>query len=221
MSKAANRIVLFILPLLFGLRELIFCANSQWETRGLSVTDWPPTLLRPSTNSRTMVLRPKVFLQTSFDLILTSIQRLHAADIDTDDDINHHADTIINIEHQQEQQIPRVQVRSFPRRNWTLPCFPSEPDWLDFETTQRTPASEGLFYIKTHKTASTTVMGVTIRIAKKLAERNNAQHHTRFHACKARFEPWPARLMDYRFRKRDHSFLFAVLREPTRRAISM
>jgi hypothetical protein len=115
-----------------------------------------------------------------------------------------------------------IRLRSFPRRNTTFPCYEPEANWRSYNTVQREPARQGFFYVKTFKTASTTVMGVTLRIAFKMAERRNQQQpNTTFKPCKVRFEHWPAYLLKYRQRKRDKSFLFAVLREPTQRAISM
>lgn len=115
----------------------------------------------------------------------------------------------------------RVLVRAFPRRNMGFPCFPNEVNWRGWSTVQRRPAYRGLFYVKTYKTGSTTMMGITMRVAMKMAERYNKLYNTSYEACRARFDHWPAYLLDYRHRERDNSFLFAVLREPTLRAVSM
>jgi hypothetical protein len=95
--------------------------------------------------------------------------------------------------------------------------LPSELNWKRRQILRR-GAHEGFFYVKTFKTASTTVMGVTIRMALKSAQRHGMTNHR---PCKTRFEHWPAHLLDYQNRTRDKSFLFAVLRDPTMRAISM
>lgn len=227
MSKASNRIVLFVFPLLFGLREVLLYGTLRWEEtieRSFPVavtSEWEPLRRRRQSAEDGFHEASKADGRetSSFDDLLTSIQRIHAAEIDTTTEDQLEDNNNLTIPDRAPE--PRIQVRSYPRRNASFPCFPAEPDWLQYNTVQRQPTHEGLFYVKTHKTASTTVMGITIRLAKKLAERNNEIYHTRFHACKSRFEHWPARLLEYRHRKRDQSFLFAVIREPTKRAISM
>jgi hypothetical protein len=145
--------------------------------------------------------RPK----TSFDELLSSLHARYAAQL--------------------EDKAMGIKTRAFPRKdgnpNYTFPCFEPEEHWEMFDTVQRQPAHEGFFYVKTHKTASTTVMGITIRIAKKAAERHNLIQGTNYTPCRVRFEHWPAHMLDYGNRKKDKSFLFAILREPTQRAISM
>lgn len=148
---------------------------------------------------------------SSFEKILKSIQTSYSPLFKKDSILNG----------QQRNNHTNIYTRAFPRYQHTFPCYPPEEDWNGTETTQRRPAHEGLFYVKTYKTASTTVAGVAVRIALKAAERYNQLHHSNFDICKARFEHWPAFRLQYRMRKREESFLFAVLREPTRRAISM
>jgi Galactose-3-O-sulfotransferase len=47
-----------------------------------------------------------------------------------------------------------------------------------------------------------------------------AQRHTNYRICKARFDHSPAVILQYGNRQRSKSFLWTVLREPTKRAIS-
>ncbi|KAI2495273.1 sulfotransferase family [Fragilaria crotonensis] len=74
----------------------------------------------------------------------------------------------------------------------------------------RTPA--GLIYSKVHKAASSTLAGVTIRVAKNYGRRRIGK------ACVAHMSHSDSRL----FRKRDprHSFMFSSIRHPAHRALS-
>jgi Galactose-3-O-sulfotransferase len=108
----------------------------------------------------------------------------------------------------------RLYPRSFPRWNHHFPCFEPESHW--FETSvQRTPTREGFFFLKELKAGSSTLSGVHLRISK-----NMAQRHTNYRICKARFDHSPAVILQYGNRQRSKSFLWTVLREPTKRAIS-
>jgi hypothetical protein len=80
--------------------------------------------------------------------------------------------------------------------------------------------SEGIFFAKTFKTASSTCAGVNLRIAHKLARRQERN----FDYCKARFDhghPWRHHASTlFGNRTARESFLWAILRHPTERAIS-
>jgi hypothetical protein len=108
--------------------------------------------------------------------------------------------------------------RSFPKWNYKLKdmCVSPDADWWSVET-QRTPAKEGILFVKEMKTGSSTLAGVTIRIARALARRH---HPGRFRLCNLRFDHCPAYRMEYKNRIKERSFLWTVLRDPTKRAIS-
>jgi len=114
-----------------------------------------------------------------------------------------------------------VTPRAFPKWEGPLPCYPPEPNWYMTQV-QRSPARTGLLYMKEMKTGSSTLSGVTLRIAKQVAVRRNSAANTKddFKICKARFDHSLAVELDYKNRIRDQSFLFTVLRHPTKRATS-
>jgi hypothetical protein len=83
------------------------------------------------------------------------------------------------------------------------------------------PVDRGFFFLKTYKTGSSTSAGVNLRLAQNIARRQQRN----FDFCNARFKhgtPWNfhgATLFGNR-NVRD-SFLWAILRDPTKRAISL
>lgn len=108
-----------------------------------------------------------------------------------------------------------VTPRAFPKWEGNFPCYEPEENWYATQI-QRSPAHTGLLYMKEMKTGSSTLSGVTLRIAKQVALRTT----TKFKICKARFDHSLAVELDYRNRIRDKSFLFTVIRKPTKRATS-
>ena len=100
--------------------------------------------------------------------------------------------------------------------NWTgeLPCL--EPDEaMMSEYGFRQPATSGFLFLKLTKTGGSTAAGIAMRIAKHTAERNNRE----FWICRGRWDhAWAFRLL--KDRKRDQSFTWTILRDPTKRAIS-
>ena len=102
-----------------------------------------------------------------------------------------------------------------------LPCQPPEEDML-YQSTSKShnlPATTGFLFLKTYKTASSTSAGVNLRIARNLARRENHP----FPVCRARFDhvtPWHRHGTLFANRTTAKSFLWAILREPTKRAIS-
>eukprot|EP00977_Amphora_coffeiformis_P015234 scaffold4457_cov169-Amphora_coffeaeformis.AAC.11 len=130
--------------------------------------------------------------------------------------------------------LPLVHARAF--EPWPmdkpLPCF--APDGIMTPQRVKVPhnssVSEGFMFLKTFKTASSTSAGVNLRIARNVARRrqkhgqphNDADEH--FHFCKARFEhvkPWKFHGSTlFQNRTIGKSFLWAILRHPTQRAIS-
>jgi hypothetical protein len=82
------------------------------------------------------------------------------------------------------------------------------------------PATRGFLFLKTFKTASSTSAGVNLRIAKSVAQRH--ENHS-FPFCQARFDHakrWDGHGTLFANRTLEESFLWAILREPTKRVIS-
>lgn len=100
----------------------------------------------------------------------------------------------------------------------SLPCFQPDENW---DKVSETPAHRGFLFVKPYKTGSSTTSGINLRIARNVAARQ--QGKINYDICKARFDhgPWmyPGRLL-FKNRNRAQSFLWTVIREPTRRAIS-
>lgn len=99
-----------------------------------------------------------------------------------------------------------------------FPCVPMDPQWKTIKV-QRSPATEGLLYVREMKTGSSTLAGVVLRIAHRKAKsllRNNKNDLP----CKLRVDHSPARLMNYGNRDKKRSFLISLLRDPTKRVMS-
>lgn len=97
-----------------------------------------------------------------------------------------------------------------------LPCLPPEKDQ---STKKDVPAINGFLFLKTFKTASSTSVGVNLRIAKSVAQRGNHP----FPFCRTRFDhakQWDRHGTLFANRTLEESFLWAIIREPTKRAIS-
>ena len=106
-------------------------------------------------------------------------------------------------------------ARAFPRWNRSLPCFPAEEDW-DKVSALRRPIQRGFMYFKARKAGSSTLAGVALRMARNIAKSQNLQTPL----CQTRFGHPPAWYLEYHRRDRLNSFLWSVLREPTKRHIS-
>lgn len=111
-----------------------------------------------------------------------------------------------------------VKPRAFPKwkSDVPFPCVPPDDRWWH-PLVLRTPAHEGLLFVKEMKTGSSTMAGITIRIARNIARR---LHKGKFRLCKLRFDHTSASKQDYGNRDKQKSFLFTILREPTSRAVS-
>jgi hypothetical protein len=100
-----------------------------------------------------------------------------------------------------------------------LPCFPPEDGWKSVAV-QESPSEAGFLYLKPYKTGSSTCAGINLRIARNVARRQESETEI----CRARFGhgPWkyPALKM-FGSRSLERSFLWTVIREPTKRATSM
>jgi hypothetical protein len=103
-----------------------------------------------------------------------------------------------------------------------LPCLEPEPNWF-LPQIQRSPAHEGLLFVKELKTGGSTAAGINLRIARNLAKRkwpSSTSSPQAFDICKVRNDHATAEKLDYIQRDRSKSFLWTVIRDPTSRAIS-
>jgi hypothetical protein len=87
-----------------------------------------------------------------------------------------------------------------------LPCY--EPD-------KKTKTKNGLIFLSPYKTGSTTATGVHLRLARNIALRQ----HAKFDVCKNRFHHDKGYHLVPN-RRRDQSFLWTIVRDPTKRAVS-
>lgn len=114
------------------------------------------------------------------------------------------------------------------KRQQQLPCYPPEPNMF----AKKLPAKEGFVFVKTYKTGSSTASGINLRIARNVAQRlqqrrqlvrqkdDDGKNMTKtFDICKSRFDHAPAS-KKYSKLIRDKSFLWTVVREPTKRFVS-
>jgi len=114
-----------------------------------------------------------------------------------------------------DEDLQGVIPRAFPIWSEPFPCFQPDKNWWKTKVV-RSPASLGFFFVKEMKTGSSTVTGVTLRIAKEMAKRLKKN----FRICKSRFDHSLAYNLKYGERDRKKSFLWTVIREPNKRAIS-
>ena len=117
---------------------------------------------------------------------------------------------------QQQRQITHLTTYTGPQR--TFPIYPYPFPCVEWEGSHsRRPTNQGFLYIKEMKTASSTLAGVTLRIARNVAKRrrNDTNNLT---MCRARFFHMRAR--KFQFRLRNQSFLWSMVREPNARMLS-
>lgn len=100
-----------------------------------------------------------------------------------------------------------------------LPCLELEENWTR-SAVQRSPAYDGLFFVKPPKAGSTTAASVTLRIAHQLSVAQNKTTMTKPQLCRNRVQHTVARMMGYKWRNKTNSVLWSVLRDPTARALS-
>ena len=126
-----------------------------------------------------------------------------------------------------------IQPRAFRSRPLDkFPCFLEDPNekWWKVSKNESSPLQEGFFFLKTHKTGSSTGAGIHLRIAQSVAAmktnkqslQNNitAPSTVVFPMCQSQFDHSTARKMKYASRDPERSFLWSILRDPTERAIS-
>lgn len=113
----------------------------------------------------------------------------------------------------------RGPTRIFRTWNYThrpFPCFPAEDKWRT-PAVVRSPTQKGLLFLRNMKTGSSTLGGITIRIARSMAR---FVPNITTDLCKVRFDHTPARLLHYGQRDQQQSFLFSFLRNPKDRVLS-
>ena len=107
-----------------------------------------------------------------------------------------------------------IQPRAFPIWPYDdYPCFPPDPQMAKISV-QRSPTHQGFLFVKPMKVGGSTAAGVNARIAFRLGKKHG------YICCKARWDHSMARKLEYGLRVRSQSFLWTILREPTRRAMS-
>jgi hypothetical protein len=113
--------------------------------------------------------------------------------------------------------------RVFPLWNFSnpFPCYESDKQAL--MSTQ--PARAGLLFQRPHKTGTTTMVGILMRLAHNRAagltpQGKRRQNITWSQVCKHRAMHGTAVSYKYSQRNRQKSFLFSVIRDPTAKAIS-
>jgi Sulfotransferase family len=96
---------------------------------------------------------------------------------------------------------------AYRKYQYPFPCVEGEENLM-----VETPSSEGLLFQRPHKTGSTTMVGILLRLS----------HHRAkgFKRCKHRAMHGTARFYEYGKRDRSRSFLFTIIRDPTKRTIS-
>jgi len=95
----------------------------------------------------------------------------------------------------------------FPTFNHPFPCFQGENQLM-----LATPASKGILFQRPHKTGSTTMVGIVLRLAHNRAAWNEKCKHRTMHEI--------ARKLKYGKQDRTKSFLFSIIRDPTTRSLS-
>jgi len=105
-------------------------------------------------------------------------------------------------------------ARAFPKWTKPLPCVEAETNWI-LPHILRSPAKEGILFVRNMKTASSTLAGVAIRIARSFAQR-----FPEIKMCKVRFDHTAAFQLEYGKRNKQKSFLWSFVRDPTDRAVS-
>jgi hypothetical protein len=107
-------------------------------------------------------------------------------------------------------------ARPFSKWKRPFPCFPAEQDWNTIPALRR-PLKKGFMYFKARKAGSSTIAGITLRIAQSMAAQTPNINTT---ICNARFGHPPAWYNEYFKRDKLNSFLWTIIREPTKRHVS-
>ena len=107
--------------------------------------------------------------------------------------------------------------RAFPVWNRSTTAY----NWCHNNSTKDEKANSGILFVKLPKCASSTGMGVTLRIADTLGRRLNDSNNSS-DSCYSRYHHGLAGTGDrkYLFRKEDRSVLWSILRHPAARVMS-
>jgi hypothetical protein len=106
-----------------------------------------------------------------------------------------------------------VQARAFEPYPYDLPCAEAD-NWTDSRVL-RSPSRKGFIFIKLMKTGGSTAAGINLRIARNVGRR---YHSGRM--CKVRNDHGTVHSMDVAQRFQNKSFLWTIVRDPTKRIIS-
>jgi Sulfotransferase family len=111
-----------------------------------------------------------------------------------------------------------VKARAFKTIDREIPCFPAEPDWINKHNHY---TEKGFVFVKPYKTGSSTASGVNLRLARNIAGRLNisegmclsrSDHTSRNYNNESTFP--------YRNLNATESFLWTIIRNPTKRIVS-
>jgi len=113
-----------------------------------------------------------------------------------------------------------IVAQAFEPWPYELPCFEPQENWLTPKVQRnKTGAEMGFHFMKPQKTGSSTTSGINLRIARNVAQRLNKSYEF----CRARFDHGPSGFPAadlFANRDPERSFLWSVIREPTKRIIS-
>ncbi len=116
-------------------------------------------------------------------------------------------------------------ARAFPKWTKPFPCFPAPRKLMVTH-----PSKYGLLFQRPHKTGSTTVAGIIMRLSHRRAQRHvkdqnkepslDVEKKSQDLFCQHRANHGSAVHYQYAKRDKSKSFLLSIVRNPTRRAIS-
>ena len=134
----------------------------------------------------------------------------------------------------QKVQSPQYNFDTIPSRKWEIyphpfPCYPP-PGLQPNKLMLRTPTDEGILFQRPTKVGSTTMTNIVLRLAHN---RGAAEKKKSANATDASYKAWEKAKfcnlrtmheasidLHYGHRNREKSFLFSLVRDPTKRAIS-
>ena len=156
---------------------------------------------------------------------LNNESNTHRAHSDQETNRTHGGTNVEELREDQVLLLGSMQPRAFPFSNFSgahntytnattgLPCFPPNPLW---RTSPGRPTATGLLFSKSEKVGGSTTAGVHLRIARNAADRQNQN----FTICHTGWMHGRAQNR-YKNRNKEQSLLWTVLRDPTRRLVSM
>jgi hypothetical protein len=126
-----------------------------------------------------------------------------------------HAVTMVNEDDEMNHLLDfgGIQARAFEPYPHDLPCCAAD-NWTDYRVL-RSPSRKGFIMIKLMKTGGSTAAGINLRIA-----RNVGRRYRNGMMCKVRNDHATVRSLQLAQRFQNKSFLWTILRDPTKRITS-